>query len=62
MFALALGDKYIQQQCKLSSDPLRMTKGVADYPFSLMQGIAGDVSFLSDIIRNDHVRVPGFEL
>jgi hypothetical protein len=41
----------------------RTTPGVPDYPFSLMEGVAGELSLLCDLLsREDHVRFPAYEM
>jgi hypothetical protein len=33
------------------------------YPFSLMEGISGQIAFVSDLLRDeDDTRFPGFEI
>jgi hypothetical protein len=39
----------------------RKVKGVPDRPFSLMEGIAGDIVFYSELISGDP-RFPGYEI
>lgn len=40
-----------------------MTIGVPDTPFSLMEGIGGEIVFLQDLIsEKTEVRFPGYEL
>ena len=62
-FALASTDKKVQQQCQAYEDPNRLNKGICDHPFSLMEGLAGDICFLSDLLRDENdVRFPGYEV
>ena len=62
-FALASTDRKIQRQCQEYEDPQRLNKGICDHPFSLMEGLAGDICFLSDLLRDENdVRFPGYEV
>jgi hypothetical protein len=37
--------------------------GVSDHPFSLMEGISGDICFLCDLLGNEFdARFPGYEI
>jgi hypothetical protein len=54
MFADALTDKQVQGLC---------TKRKRKQPFGLMDGSAGDICFLSDLLRDENeVRMPGYEI
>ena len=62
-FAKAMFDKQIQEQCENYDCDQRKNVGVADHPFSLMEGVAGDLCFLSDLIGNEYdTRFPGYEV
>ena len=63
MFGTALSDSKIQDVCKKYDDKTRKIIGVPDYPYSLMEGISGDICFLSDLLRDDDdTRFPAFEI
>jgi hypothetical protein len=55
LFAKALIDNKIQGT---------LEKGKSDHPFSLMEGLSGQISFLSDLLTDEDqvVRFPGYEL
>lgn len=40
----------------------RYVVGVADHPFSLMQGLAGDIMLILDIFDIEHAKFPGYEV
>ena len=41
----------------------RKVKGTPDTPFSLFEGLSGEVYFLSDLLTNeDAVRFPAYEI
>ena len=66
MFAKTLCDPYIRKQSEqyiISKKIERLTEGKPDHPYSLMEGIAGEVCFLADMITGeDSMRLPGFEI
>ena len=41
-----------------------MTVGIADHHYSLMEGLAGDLVFMSEILYDDfkRARFPGYEI
>lgn len=53
--------KSIISKCINYEDKSRKVKGIADSPFSLMEGLGGLVTLYSDILSNN-VLFPGFEL
>ena len=54
MFAFALSDSKIQN--KQIQEP-------TNHPYSLMEGLAGEVLFLSQILNDEEeARFPGFEI
>lgn len=64
-FTLATFDEEIQSLCKGYEDPQRITKGVPDTPFSLMEGVGGDISLYCDILEGEDsegFRFPGYEI
>jgi hypothetical protein len=55
IYAKAIFDPKTQNQMPDKFKPV--------YPFSLMEGISGVISFLSDLLQNeDEVRFPGYEI
>jgi hypothetical protein len=63
MFAKALCDTKIVKYERSCECGLKITKGLPDYPFSLMDGLAGEICLLSDLLRDeDEVRFPGLEV
>jgi len=63
IFAKAMYDQNIQEQCENYETPMRKQVGVPDHPFSLMEGICGDLCFLCDILGNEFdARFPGYEV
>ena len=63
LFARALSDGPIMKQVREHEHGYRKATGVADHPYSLMEGISGDICFLSDMLRDENeVRLPGFEI
>ena len=61
MFAQAMFDHKVQEEQKYYENDSRWTKGKVDYPFSLMEGSAGAICLLSDLLKGD-VKFPGFEI
>ena len=49
---------------KKTPDPLLYPcPSVLNYPLRMMEGVTGDICFLSDLLRNeDDVRFPGYEI
>jgi hypothetical protein len=66
MFAKTLCDPYIRTQSEQYLEKKgvkRLTTGKPDHPFSLMEGIAGEVCFLADMVTGeDWMRLPGYEI
>ena len=54
MFAKSLYDQDVQVECSYHDDGQRVRCGMPDHPFSLMEGIAGEVCFLSDILGDEN--------
>jgi len=42
--------------------PDRYRIGVSDYPFSLMEGLAGDIIFEIDCFSPEYSEFPGYEI
>ena len=69
MFAKALTDPKVQGQC-LKKPAQTGVKGAKNlpkeaetYPFSLMNGLSGDICLLSDLLGDEAgMRMPGYEL
>ena len=63
-FVKAMYDEKIQEACSEHNNfGARMTQGVPDYPWSLMEGLSGEICLLSDLLTNENkVRFPGFEI
>ena len=68
MFASKMYDKFIQARVSRFRSENRpgveKSKMYTDHhPFSLMEGIAGEVCFLSDLLHNPYeARFPGYEV
>ena len=63
MFAKALTDPKIQKLVSSHDDGWRIYEGVPDHPFSLMEGLSGDICFLSDLLRDEsEARFPAYEI
>ena len=62
MFAQATYDEQIQKEVREYTDLSRLKKGLPDYPLSLMEGISGQICFLSDLLRDKDVKIPGYEI
>ena len=63
MFGQAVSEPDVHKMCRNSDDGTRITTGVPDHPYSLMEGAAGDIAFLSDLLGNEmETRCPGFEV
>jgi len=60
----ALSDPEIQDVCAKYSDKKRMIVGIADHPYCLMEGLAGDLIFMSEMLYDDfkRARFPGYEI
>ena len=53
MFARALSLQSIQQPTEEFQDRQRMKVGVPDHPWSLMEGLAGEICMLADLVHPD---------
>ena len=63
MFAFAICDGKVHDQTKSHQDSTRLCCGSPDHPFGLMEGMTGDICFLSDLLHDeDNMRMPGFEI
>jgi len=60
-FAALLYDTAVQQIIRCQTDPQRKVRGTPDSPRSLMEGDAGVVCFLIDMISPSTSRFPGWE-
>jgi len=60
---LALAEEDIQSLFRHHKDRSRLVRGCCDTPFSLMEGMGGDLALLCDLLSTDsEVRFPGYEL
>lgn len=50
LFAMATFDNNIQKSIRNFDDPTRMTVGMADTPFSLMEGLGGELVFFTELL------------
>ena len=49
--------------CRKFDDGTRKCPGLPDHPFSLMEGISGDICFMSDLLKDEvEMQFPGFEI
>jgi hypothetical protein len=63
MFASSLMDQDVQDKIQSYTDSERLKTGMPDHPFSLMEGVSGEIAFLSDLLSGDeYVRFPGYEI
>jgi hypothetical protein len=60
--ALATAEEEIQTLCRHYRDPGRLVKGICDTPYSLMEGIGGNISLYCDLLDQESVRIPGYEI
>lgn len=42
-------------------DPQRQSRGVADFPYSLMEGFAGTISYHCDLLHPQTAAFPGYD-
>ena len=61
MFAKSLTDPKVRKEFGNSEEKTRIKKGIPDHPYSLMEGISGEICFISDLLR-DEVTFPGYEV
>eukprot|EP00347_Sterkiella_histriomuscorum_P005713 403355552 len=63
-FGLATFDEDIQKIVAEYDDPGRMKVGIPDTPYSLMEGLGGQIVFYCELLRKDKklVRFPGYEI
>mmetsp|Transcript_35364 Transcript_35364/g.31834 ORF Transcript_35364/g.31834 Transcript_35364/m.31834 type:complete len:134 (+) Transcript_35364:506-907(+) len=55
-------DEEVVKQLKDYKDPSRMSKGSADFPYSLMEGLAGDILMQIESLVPEIMRFPGYEV
>jgi hypothetical protein len=60
-FLDATWNESIQQQASTYTDPTRKVSGIADSPYSLMEGLGGTVVLYADVISGEML-FPGYEL
>ena len=64
MFARALSLESVQTPIEENEDRQRMNVGIADHPWSLMEGLAGEICMIADLIHPDdltHARFPAYD-
>ena len=63
-FVKALYDFKIQkEQSDFNNFGSRKVVGEPDYPWSLMEGLSGEICLLSDLLANENnMRFPGYEI
>jgi rhamnogalacturonyl hydrolase YesR len=62
-FLYATVDENVQSHVKEYIDPQRYLKGVPDAPYSLMEGLAGQLCLYYDILSGDEfIKYPGFQI
>lgn len=59
--AEALRSEEVRKEVQVFQDPQRSVVGVPDYPYSLMEGLAGTVCFCCDLLHPDTAAFPGYE-
>jgi hypothetical protein len=63
LLACASVDKEIVERFRNHDDPGRIAKGIPDTPYSLMEGQAGQICLMCDLLRDDaEVMFPGYEI
>jgi hypothetical protein len=63
MFAYAICDGKVHDKTKKYKAATRLERGCPDHPFGLMEGMPGDICFISDMLHDeDSIRLPGFEI
>ena len=60
MMGQCIFNKDIQQKVDTYSDPQRFSVGVADHPYSLMEGLAGTICFYCDLLHPEQAAFPGY--
>ena len=63
-FAAALYDDKVQVEPRFNDEGRKHTQKRPDYPYSLMEGVTGEICFLSDMLldEDDKVKFPCFEI
>lgn len=56
-----LRSEEVGKEMQAFRDPYRYSVGVADFPFSLMEGLAGTVCFCCDLLHPDTAAFPGYD-
>lgn len=59
--AEAIRSEEIAKEVAVFWDPQRYTVGVPDYPYSLMEGLAGTLCFCCDLLHPESAAFPGYE-
>lgn len=63
LFAYKLfNDAYLNSEILQYYDPQRLRRGVADTPYSLMEGLGGTICYMLDVLHPDSSSFPGYEL
>ncbi len=63
LFAKALNDPQIIDKISEFDDGTKVRKGIPNYPFSLMEGLSGPITLISDLLLNKRaVLFPGLEI
>lgn len=57
---LCMLNKDVQQEVKVYEDPQRLSVGVPDHPYSLMEGLAGTLCFCCDLLHPELAAFPGY--
>ena len=65
MFARALSLQSVQEACESFEDRQRLKVGEPDHPWSLMEGLAGEICMLAEMINEkdlEEARFPGYDV
>ena len=60
LMGLCMLNKDVQQEVKVYEDPQRLSVGVPDHPYSLMEGLAGTLCFCCDLLHPELAAFPGY--
>lgn len=61
-YAVALTNPLIQKEATRAVKHPQKRHNYTEHPFSLMEGLSGNICFLCDLLRDEDVAFPGYEL
>ena len=59
--AEAMRSDEVRKEVEVFHDSQRKTIGVPDFPYSLMEGLAGTICFCCDLLHPEKAAFPGYE-